>query len=154
MLTTTLRWTVDSTSCPTSRAYWAAAPQHLLQTQRQSRKAILLYKNIIASSFKNAVHSVLHEKSQGYKGNFENLAVATAFESAAVGLSKQLHGDSVHTPFLEHHCALIGRPTTLVTLQAGNQFDTCSLNSSRKKHHVTNNTLSNARSRLLGSHLE
>ena len=119
----------------------APAPPSNSASIQESSSAL---QSIIASSFKNAVRSVLHEESQGYKGDFENLAVATAFESAAVGLSKQFHGDSVHTPFLEHHCALIGRPTTLVTLQAGNQFDTRSLNPSRKKHRAMNNALSNA----------
>jgi len=77
-------------------------------------------QKIIASSFKNTFCSVLHEKPQGYEGN-ANLALTNAFESAAVGLSKQFHGDSVHTPFLEQQRALIGCPTTLVTLQSGNQ---------------------------------
>jgi hypothetical protein len=123
----------------------APAPPSNSTSIQESNSAL---QNIIASSFKNAVRSVLHEKSRGYKGDFENLAVASAFESAAVGLSKQFNGDSVHTPFLEHHRALIGRPTTVVTLQAGNQFDTRSLSSSRKKHRATNNSLSNDASDL------
>jgi hypothetical protein len=100
-------------------------------------------QNIISSSFTNAFRSVLHERSQGHKGN-ANLAMTNAFEAAAVGLSKQFHGDSVHTPFLQQQCALIGPPTTMVTLQSGNQFETHSLNPSRKTHHETNNSLANA----------
>jgi len=50
----------------------------------------------------------------------------------------------VHTPFLEQHRARIRCPTTQVTLQSGSQFDTRSLNPSRKKHRATNNSLANA----------